>query len=128
MIFAEKESRPLSRSEPSLLSSNLPILRVSGKGSVRPVSIPPRKLTSTKAKMKPYAGEVNALFVEKKGGVTPVELQVPDFSKGIVKKDASICSKCLESINEAYIKFKREQLEEAHEEGRIHGHEHVHEH
>ena len=47
----------------------------------------------------------------KKGGVTPVELQVPDFSKGIVKKDVPVCSKCLESINEAYIKFKREQIE-----------------
>lgn len=64
----------------------------------------------------------------RKGRVYPVELQVPDFSKGIVKKEANVCTICLKGINEAYIKFKREQIEQAHEEGRIHGHEHVHEH
>jgi hypothetical protein len=64
----------------------------------------------------------------RKGRVYPVELQIPSFSKGVVKKQANVCTICLESVNEAYIRFKREQLEEAHEEGRIHGHEHVHEH
>ena len=61
----------------------------------------------------------------RKGRVHPVELQIPNFSKGIVKKEVNVCVKCLESINEAYIRHKREQLDE---QGRIHGHEHVHEH
>lgn len=87
-----------------------------------------QKTYINKGKNETVCRRGKCFLCRKKGGVTPVELQVPDFSKGIVKKDASICSKCLESINEAYIKFKREQLEEAHEEGRIHGHEHVHEH
>jgi F420H2 dehydrogenase subunit O len=59
----------------------------------------------------------------RKGRVYPVEPQVPDFSKGIVKKEANLCTKCLEEINEAYIRFKRAQIDE---EGRIHGHEHSH--
>ena len=49
-----------------------------------------------------------------------MELQVPNFSKGIVKKEVNVCTKCLESINEAYIRYKREQELE---KGRIHGHE-----
>jgi ribosomal protein S27AE len=31
----------------------------------------------------------------RKGRVHPVELQIPDFSKGIVKKEVNVCSKCL---------------------------------
>lgn len=57
-----------------------------------------------------------------------MELQVPAFSKGIVKKEANVCTVCLDEINEAYIRFKREHIEQAHEEGHIHGHESVYEH
>ncbi|RXA19488.1 dehydrogenase [Methanosarcina sp. MSH10X1] len=61
----------------------------------------------------------------RKGRVYPVEIQIPDFSKGIVKKDVNVCTNCLESINETYIRFKREQIERSACE---YGHEHVHEH
>ena len=40
-------------------------------------------------------------------------------------KDKNVCSKCLEAVDEAYLRYKREEIDE---EGRIHGHEHVHEH
>ena len=63
-----------------------------------------------------------------KGRAHPVELQIPDFSKGTVKKEVNLCMRCLESIDKAYIKFKKEQIEQSHEYGRIHGHEHVHPH
>jgi hypothetical protein len=46
-----------------------------------------------------------------KGRAHPVELQVPDFSKGTVKREVNLCMKCLESIDKAYVKFKREQIE-----------------
>lgn len=46
-----------------------------------------------------------------KDRVYPVKLQVPDFSEGIVKREVNVCTKCLESINETYIRFKREQIE-----------------
>ncbi|AKB28439.1 F420H2 dehydrogenase subunit FpoO [Methanosarcina siciliae T4/M] len=39
-----------------------------------------------------------------KTGVFPVELQVPDFSKGIVKKDVDLCYRCLKEVDEAYIR------------------------
>ncbi|MGB9929992.1 MAG: F420H2 dehydrogenase subunit FpoO [Methanosarcina sp.] len=65
---------------------------------------------------------------KKKGGVYLVELQIPNFSKGVVRKDAPVCSACLEAVNEAYIRYKKEQIMEDHEQGRIHGHEHVHDH
>jgi hypothetical protein len=61
----------------------------------------------------------------RKGGVFLVELQIPSFSKGVVTMNAPVCSKCLESINEAYIRHKREQLDE---QGHIHIQEHVQEH
>jgi hypothetical protein len=60
-----------------------------------------------------------------KGRSYPVELKVPDFSKGIVKKEVNVCPRCLEEANEAYIRYKKAQTDE---EGRIHGHEHVHPH
>ena len=41
-----------------------------------------------------------------------MELQIPSFSKGIVKKEVNVCSKCLEAVNEAYIRFKREEIDE----------------
>ncbi|HEY3362134.1 MAG TPA: F420H2 dehydrogenase subunit FpoO [Methanosarcina sp.] len=47
----------------------------------------------------------------KKGTVYPVKLQIPDFSKGIIEKDVNVCTNCLESINETYIRFKKEQIE-----------------
>jgi F420H2 dehydrogenase subunit O len=56
----------------------------------------------------------------RKGQVYPVELQVPNFSKGIVKKEVNVCTKCLGSVNEAYIRFKREQIGRSSCE---HGHE-----
>jgi F420H2 dehydrogenase subunit O len=64
----------------------------------------------------------------KKGGVFLVELQIPSFSKGVVQKDAQVCSDCLKAIHEVYITYNREQEELEHEQGRIHGHEHVHDH
>ncbi|AAM32175.1 F420H2 dehydrogenase subunit FpoO [Methanosarcina mazei] len=63
-----------------------------------------------------------------KTGVFSVELQIPDFSKGIVRKDVDVCYRCLKLVDEAYIRYKREQIEQDHEQGRIHGHEHVHPH
>ena len=63
-----------------------------------------------------------------KTGVFPVELQVPDFSKGVVKKEVYVCNRCLKAVDEAYIGHKREQIEQEHAQGRIHGHEHVHPH
>lgn len=59
-----------------------------------------------------------------KGRVYPVEIQIPDFSKGIVKREANVCTKCLESINETYIRFKREQIERS---ACGQGHEHINE-
>ena len=56
-----------------------------------------------------------------KTGVFPVELQVPDFSKGTVKKEVNVCYRCLKSVDGAYIKYKREQIERSACE---HGHEH----
>jgi len=64
----------------------------------------------------------------KKGRTHPVELKVPDFSKGIVKREVNVCVVCLEEVNEAYIRYKREQILHEDEHGRIHGHEHVHPH
>nr|WP_292381534.1 F420H2 dehydrogenase subunit FpoO [Methanosarcina sp. UBA289] len=64
----------------------------------------------------------------RKGRVYLVELQVPAFSKGIVKKEANVCPVCLDEINEAYIRFKREHIEQSHEEGHIHGHKSVYKH
>lgn len=61
----------------------------------------------------------------KKGRVYPVEIQIPNFSKGIVKRDVNVCTNCLESINETYIRFKREQIEHSACGAE---HEHVHEH
>ncbi|AKB32212.1 hypothetical protein MSSIH_1522 [Methanosarcina siciliae HI350] len=43
-----------------------------------------------------------------------MELQVPDFSKGIVKKDVDLCYRCLKGVDEAYIRHKREQVEIEH--------------
>jgi F420H2 dehydrogenase subunit O len=57
----------------------------------------------------------------RKGRVCPVELQVPDFSEGIVKREVNVCTNCLESINETYIRFEREQIKRSACE---HGHEH----
>ncbi|HWQ48223.1 MAG TPA: F420H2 dehydrogenase subunit FpoO [Methanosarcina sp.] len=61
----------------------------------------------------------------KKGRVCPVEIQIPNFSKGIVKRDVNVCTNCLESINKTYIMFKREQIELS---VCGEGCEHVHEH
>jgi hypothetical protein len=49
-----------------------------------------------------------------KTGVFPVELQVPDFSKGVVKKEVNICNRCLKAVDEAYLGHKREQIEQEH--------------
>lgn len=46
-----------------------------------------------------------------KADVYPVELQVPDFSKGTVKKNVMLCETCLKASGEAFVKFKREQIE-----------------
>lgn len=61
----------------------------------------------------------------RKGRVYPVEVQIPDFSKEIVKAEKNVCTRCLEAVNEAYLRYQREGVDE---EGRIHGHEHGHEH
>lgn len=61
----------------------------------------------------------------KKGRVYPVEIQIPDFSKGVVKRKVNVCTNCLDSINETYIRFKREQIESSVCE---HGHGYIHEH
>jgi len=61
----------------------------------------------------------------RKDRVYPVEVQIPDFSKGVVIKDKNLCSNCLGAVDEAYFRYQREEIDE---EGRIHGHEHVHEH
>lgn len=61
----------------------------------------------------------------RKGRVYPVEVQIPDFSKVVIKKEKNVCTRCLEAIDEAYFRHQREGVDE---EGRIHGHEHVHEH
>jgi len=126
VIFADAESRPLSRSGFSVPSSNSPIPKVSGKGSVRPVSIPPRKPTQALTKTKSHAGKTNALC-GRKGSVFPVKVQIPDFSKGVIINEKNVCSKCLEAVNEAYLGYQREEIE-IDEEGHMHGHEHVHEH
>jgi len=53
-----------------------------------------------------------------------VEIQIPDFSKGFVIKKVNVCTNCLDSINETYIRFKREQIVgSAFEHGHEHGHE-----
>lgn len=39
-----------------------------------------------------------------------MEVQTPDFSKGVIIKKVNVCTNCLESINEAYVRFKREQI------------------
>jgi hypothetical protein len=44
----------------------------------------------------------------RKSRVFPVELQIPSFSTGIVKKDVPVCTKCLEAVNEVYIRYKKE--------------------
>ncbi len=49
-----------------------------------------------------------------KTGVFPVKLQVPDFSKGVVKKDVYVCKKCLKAVDEASIRYKKEQIEMEH--------------
>ena len=59
----------------------------------------------------------------RKNRVFPVELQIPSFSKGIVKKDVPVCSKCLEAVDEAYVRYKREEIG-----GHGNEQEHVHEH
>ncbi|AKB20016.1 MULTISPECIES: F420H2 dehydrogenase subunit FpoO [unclassified Methanosarcina] len=49
-----------------------------------------------------------------KTGVFSMELQIPDFSKGIVKKDVYVCNRCLKAADEAYIRHKKEQIEQEH--------------
>ncbi|MDD4330800.1 MAG: F420H2 dehydrogenase subunit FpoO [Methanosarcinaceae archaeon] len=39
----------------------------------------------------------------------PVELQIPNFRKGIVKENEMLCEKCLVSAGQAFAKFKREE-------------------
>ncbi|HPS90447.1 MAG TPA: F420H2 dehydrogenase subunit FpoO, partial [Methanosarcina vacuolata] len=58
----------------------------------------------------------------KKGRVYPVEIQIPDFSTGVIKRKVNVCTKCLDSINETYIRFKGEQIEGSACE---HGHGHL---
>ncbi|MCC4766721.1 dehydrogenase [Methanosarcina sp. DH1] len=58
----------------------------------------------------------------KKGRVYPVEIQIPDFSKGVIKRKVNVCTKCLDSLNETYIRFKGEQIEGSACE---HGHGHL---
>lgn len=60
-----------------------------------------------------------------KTGVFPVKIEIPDFSKEVVRKDVDLCYRCLKSVDEAYIRYKKTKIDE---EGRIHGHEHVHPH
>jgi len=98
---------------------------VPGKSFVRPASIPPRRPILASIKTKSPAGGNKCVLCGKKCRVYPVELQVPSFSKGIVKRDVTVCTNCLEFINEAYIRHKREKLDE---DGCIYEHEHVHEH
>lgn len=61
----------------------------------------------------------------RKGSVFPVKVQIPNFSKGVVMKEKNVCSKCLEAVNEVYLRYQKEEIDE---EGCIRGHEHVHEH
>ncbi len=56
---------------------------------------------------------------QEKGRVFAVEIQIPDFSQGVVKKDKTLCSRCLKAVDESYIKYKREEIGG-------HGHEHEH--
>ncbi len=39
----------------------------------------------------------------------PVELRIPNFSKGVMTENTMLCEKCLKAAGEAYVKFKREQ-------------------
>jgi F420H2 dehydrogenase subunit O len=98
---------------------------VSGKGSVRPVSIPPRKPTQALTKKKSHAGKTNALSAGEKADFTRLKSRSPISQKGVIIKEKNVCSKCLEAVNEAYLRHQREEIDE---EGWIHGHEHVHEH
>jgi F420H2 dehydrogenase subunit O len=65
------------------------------------------------------------LPLREKSRVYPAEVQIPDFSKEIVKTEKNVCTNCLQAIDEAYLRHQKEGVDE---EGRIHGHEHVHEH
>ena len=47
------------------------------------------------------------------------------FCYSYLMKEKNVCSKCLEAVNEAYLRYQKGEIDE---EGRIHGHEHVHEH
>jgi hypothetical protein len=62
---------------------------------------------------------------DRKSRVYPVEVQIPDFTKEIVIKEKNVCTRCLEAINEAYLRYQREGVDE---EGRIHEYDLVHEH
>jgi F420H2 dehydrogenase subunit O len=59
------------------------------------------------------------------GRVYPVEVQIPYFSNGIVKKDRNVCTNYPEAIHKAYLRYRREGVDE---EGRMQWDEHVHEH
>ena len=74
--------RPLSRSGFSVPSSNSLIPNVSGKGSVSPVSIPPRKPTQALTKKKSHAGKTNALSAGEKTEFTRLKSRSPISQKG----------------------------------------------
>jgi hypothetical protein len=64
--------------------------------------------------------ETQMLTVLKNRQRFPVKVQISDFSKGVVKKDKNVCSKCLEAVDEAYLRHEREGVDE---ERWIHEHE-----
>ena len=74
--------RPLSRSGFSVPPSNLPIPEVSGKGSVRSVSIPPKKPTQVLTQKKSHAGKTNALSAEEKAVFSRLKCRSPISQKG----------------------------------------------
>ncbi|AKB36026.1 F420H2 dehydrogenase subunit FpoO [Methanosarcina siciliae C2J] len=65
-------------------------------------------------KNKPSCRKGKCALCESKTGVFPAELEFPDFSKGIVKKDVNLCYRCLKGVDEAYIRHKKEMIEQEH--------------
>jgi hypothetical protein len=58
----------------------------------------------------------------RRDNVFSVEVQIPDYSKGVIIKDKNLCSKCLEAVDEVYLRHIDKKTDE---KGFIHGHEHV---
>jgi hypothetical protein len=48
----------------------------------------------------------------KKAELYPVEMEIPDFSKGIVTENAMLCEECLKAAGESYKRMKAKEAKE----------------